>query len=127
MIRRPPRSTRTDTLFPYTTLFRSHRDAAEQRTGNRLHVESKAFVPLHNAAGGREDMCRENEGSDTVFRQYRMGAIDKAVDDRHAARRVAKNDGYALLRLTDTSTDYHDDLSAGIASCDTGDYGIQLN
>src|SRR3546814_14432309 len=28
MIRRPPRSTRTDTLFPYTTLFRSH-DAHE--------------------------------------------------------------------------------------------------
>src|SRR3546814_19800722 len=27
MIRRPPRSTRTDTLFPYTTLFRSRRDA----------------------------------------------------------------------------------------------------
>src|SRR3546814_12924789 len=26
MIRRPPRSTRTDTLFPYTTLFRSHDD-----------------------------------------------------------------------------------------------------
>src|SRR3546814_20206197 len=31
MIRRPPRSTRTDTLFPYTTLFRSHlRDQAGQ-------------------------------------------------------------------------------------------------
>src|SRR3546814_2923545 len=30
MIRRPPRSTRTDTLFPYTTLFRSS-DAAIQR------------------------------------------------------------------------------------------------
>src|SRR3546814_8653750 len=28
MIRRPPRSTRTDTLFPYTTLFRSRGDAA---------------------------------------------------------------------------------------------------
>src|SRR3546814_18139704 len=27
MIRRPPRSTRTSTLFPYTTLFRSHRSA----------------------------------------------------------------------------------------------------
>src|SRR3546814_10937267 len=27
MIRRPPRSTRTDTLFPYTTLFRSRTDA----------------------------------------------------------------------------------------------------
>src|SRR3546814_4316514 len=32
MIRRPPRSTRTDTLFPYTTLFRSGRaDAADER------------------------------------------------------------------------------------------------
>src|SRR3546814_2008088 len=28
MIRRPPRSTRTDTLFPYTTLFRSYRTSA---------------------------------------------------------------------------------------------------
>src|SRR3546814_4651270 len=27
MIRRPPRSTRTDTLFPYTTLFRSNRSS----------------------------------------------------------------------------------------------------
>src|SRR3546814_4737387 len=30
MIRRPPRSTRTDTLFPYTTLFRSSRSQAEE-------------------------------------------------------------------------------------------------
>src|SRR3546814_17036064 len=37
MIRRPPSSTRTDTLFPYTTLFRSHRfvwlSASVERTG----------------------------------------------------------------------------------------------
>src|SRR3546814_4783927 len=31
MIRRPPRSTRTDTLFPYTTLFRSHPRRGRQR------------------------------------------------------------------------------------------------
>src|SRR3546814_8705089 len=30
MIRRPPRSTRTDTLFPYTTLFRSSSPSAPQ-------------------------------------------------------------------------------------------------
>src|SRR3546814_14623076 len=30
MIRRPPRSTRTDTLFPYTTLFRSFRAQSHQ-------------------------------------------------------------------------------------------------
>src|SRR3546814_3950888 len=36
MMRRPPRSTRTDTLFPYTTLFRSRdRDAVE--TANRVY------------------------------------------------------------------------------------------
>src|SRR3546814_1850325 len=37
MIRRPPRSTRTDTLFPYTTLFRSGLDrrAVHQRVGVR--------------------------------------------------------------------------------------------
>src|SRR3546814_6658982 len=32
MIRRPPRSTRTDTLFPYTTLFRSVRSADGRRS-----------------------------------------------------------------------------------------------
>src|SRR3546814_2594735 len=31
MVRRPPRSTRTDTLFPYTTLFRSWAQAADRR------------------------------------------------------------------------------------------------
>src|SRR3546814_19501283 len=39
MIRRPPRSTRTDTLFPYTTLFRSFRTwAASRRGGARRQV-----------------------------------------------------------------------------------------
>src|SRR3546814_12715009 len=38
MIRRPPRSTRTDTLFPYTTLFRSRdvRQAARQHGDRKL-------------------------------------------------------------------------------------------
>src|SRR3546814_1758835 len=35
MIRRPPRSTRTDTLFPYTTLFRSHQHADRVSSGDR--------------------------------------------------------------------------------------------
>src|SRR3546814_11549882 len=33
MIRRPPRSTRTDSLFPYTPLFRSHASGIETTTG----------------------------------------------------------------------------------------------
>src|SRR3546814_3761476 len=39
MIRRPPRSTRTDTLFPYTTLFRSPRGAARYAAAGRARVE----------------------------------------------------------------------------------------
>src|SRR3546814_1918729 len=35
MIRRPPRSTRTDTLFPYTTLFRSPTGAGREGGFNR--------------------------------------------------------------------------------------------
>src|SRR3546814_8989477 len=43
MIRRPPRSTRTDTLFPDTTLFRSHGDA--------VHREHREPVLLVVVAG----------------------------------------------------------------------------
>src|SRR3546814_3760783 len=41
MIRRPPRSTRTDTLFPYTPLFRSGRDFGGDRGGAAM-----GFVPV---------------------------------------------------------------------------------
>src|SRR3546814_11375950 len=51
MIRRPPRSTRTDTLFPYTTLFRSRRalsKAAASPAGARRPGDSRALRPkLH--------------------------------------------------------------------------------
>src|SRR3546814_3649348 len=44
MIRRPPRSTRTDTLFPSTTLFRSH---ALTLTRTHLYVHSCACTHLY--------------------------------------------------------------------------------
>src|SRR3546814_1188230 len=48
MIRRPPRSTRTDTLFPYTTLFRSLDDLVRRNgaeTLNRLRDEARGVAP----------------------------------------------------------------------------------
>src|SRR3546814_11789129 len=45
MIRRPPRSTRTDTLFPYTTLFRSH--------GGRSRSAASPAGDGADRAGGR--------------------------------------------------------------------------
>src|SRR3546814_18885144 len=38
MIRRPPRSTRTDTLFPYTTLFRSVGDVLQEEVDRGIGI-----------------------------------------------------------------------------------------
>src|SRR3546814_16074897 len=48
MIRRPPRSTRTDTLFPYTTLFRS-RDRAAPRMAERRRVQPRKHGARHRS------------------------------------------------------------------------------
>src|SRR3546814_17125086 len=48
MIRRPPRSTRTDTLFPYTTLFRSRhhpRPPARRHAGPGPHLRDRTCAP----------------------------------------------------------------------------------
>src|SRR3546814_1218253 len=50
MIRRPPRSTRTDTLFPYTTLFRS--------TGSQLAEVDHRVPVVHGVSAGETDPCR---------------------------------------------------------------------
>src|SRR3546814_1366398 len=52
MIRRPPRSTRTDTLFPYTTLFRSAGEArrTRRRAGPHRHRARRTGRPLSRLA-----------------------------------------------------------------------------
>src|SRR3546814_5790318 len=45
MIRRPPRSTRTDTLFPYTTRFRSERSGRSACRSGGLNVDFNTDVP----------------------------------------------------------------------------------
>src|SRR3546814_6813479 len=52
MIRRPPRSTRTDTLFPYTTLFRSSQlDHSPISKGGKIH--GREPVVIHKADAQR--------------------------------------------------------------------------
>src|SRR3546814_86672 len=55
MIRRPPRSTRTDTLFPYTTLFRSLDDAdidiLFEQVGGEAVPQGMGTDPLPDASG----------------------------------------------------------------------------
>src|SRR3546814_1413984 len=74
MIRRPPRSTRTDTLFPYTTLFRSldllARHSRELELGKLVAIGTRAGAdadhPIEQINGGNGDdaltrlsQCRE--------------------------------------------------------------------
>src|SRR3546814_18832404 len=66
MSRRPPRSTRTDTLFPYTTLFRSDPSDRWPR------------VPAHQAQGSRP------ADADTIAR-------DPDLDSRLIACRVSRH------------------------------------
>src|SRR3546814_18534974 len=62
MIRRPPRSTRTDTLFPYTTLFRSDlmdfdfRDIGVSATA--MKISRKRLVALDHSKFASEAMVR---------------------------------------------------------------------
>src|SRR3546814_10988034 len=63
MIRRPPRSTRTDTLFPYTTLFRSfdHRDRTDVLLPGLREQPRSAFLiePFQLPAPQHEDATQD--------------------------------------------------------------------
>src|SRR3546814_3496492 len=74
MLRRPPRSTRTDTLFPYTTLFRSRPAAAPIRELAARAVAAGAF----HAVRGRRDVC-------LGFRVLPVGHPARSVPDRAGA------------------------------------------
>src|SRR3546814_1837935 len=75
MIRRPPRSTRTDTLFPYTTLFRSVRT---DRAGGRS-IAGSGRIPRETDRGGYDEPrpCR---------RRARAEPAADAGDFRRGAR-----------------------------------------
>src|SRR3546814_1574678 len=82
MIRRPPRSTRTDTLFPYTTLFRSSANAGNVATpatddyrGEEIivtaqkRVESAQKVPIAITALSQKNLEEQKiEGGPDIMR-----------------------------------------------------------
>src|SRR3546814_18624954 len=72
MILRPPRSTRTDTLFPYTTLFRSHVRTAGAAADGATRA-ALAAEPGRTAAGrpARPDHRRVCPGRNAVRKRNR--------------------------------------------------------
>src|SRR3546814_4788945 len=68
MIRRPPRSTRTDTLFPYTTLFRSSRGFRSPSDRDRCRLPPACVKAAIDAkrrpdAGSPEDVARRDSNA----------------------------------------------------------------
>src|SRR3546814_5289522 len=84
MIRRPPRSTRTDTLFPYTTLFRSIPGEHEARATANKSVKSPTprAETFENPVGYVKEDC---------IGLHRVGKADtgKTFDRRSEARSTA--------------------------------------
>src|SRR3546814_10891463 len=72
MIRRPPRSTRTDTLFPYTTLFRS---VAAGRVGRRRFLEDF----LDRALRGLGQLIRQERSEEHTSELQSLMRISYAV------------------------------------------------
>src|SRR3546814_5493581 len=63
MLRRPPRSTRTDTLFPYTTLFRSCNHAPRAvRSRSRTRSDRNVRLTSRQEEEVRPEACRRRGG-----------------------------------------------------------------
>src|SRR3546814_11990583 len=95
MIRRPPRSTRTDTLFPYTTLFRSpvrrdHQQGPRPRQALPERApdlgEAVALQRVHRAAVADEH--RRHAVAGPLVAHVGSSMAGRAVEDRPAGPRL---------------------------------------
>src|SRR3546814_4000251 len=96
MIRRPPRSTRTDTLFPYTTLFRS--GAAGRQCLCQLSRGEQGALAADGAALGREDSGRDCAGVGILVAgraagggsEKPVGVIEQLREDERGLRVIGR-------------------------------------
>src|SRR3546814_1774180 len=94
MIRRPPSSTRTDTLFPYTTLFRSRlaADRARQEAQERQQVrERERVAEKFNTIAGKREAGAHGYGDHNSDWKATPEALRKAVDAYNGANQHTKD------------------------------------
>src|SRR3546814_5756152 len=116
MIRRPPISTRIDTLFPYTTLFRSKElrdrqpstetqhspgDRPQQRGSRRRPREHCTAISLRPYRGvkqdGLEDLAIDNEKGQTEQKPRRPARQRGRSEEHPSALQSLKRNSYAAF------------------------------
>src|SRR3546814_3652642 len=117
MIRRPPRSTRTDTLFPYTTLFRSQHDGPDghspqfdtegpDRAGGAVPDPDRRGLAAHRRRRlrpSRAQRCRR-----TAVHGDSAGNAGKA----YAEPRMVRSSGHHHLLFADRSEEHTTELQS---------------
>src|SRR3546814_20001399 len=73
MIRRPPRSTRTDTLFPYTTLFRSHDVLNNEHALEDMHISQEKVQEVKKDASDDTKPRKAAYDLELLFDNYQIG------------------------------------------------------
>src|SRR3546814_11138625 len=88
MIRRPPRSTRTDTLFPYTTLFRSDEEGidAEVIDLRTLRPLDKKTVLKSLARTNRMVVVEEGWPTCSIASEIAAICMEEGFEDRKSTR-----------------------------------------
>src|SRR3546814_4461079 len=93
MIRRPPRSTRTDTLFPYTTLFRSTKREEAGHFGNRIG----AFPDRHHFL---ERLAVARIGAEPCVEFVALTFSENAIGDAPARSEEHTSELQSLMRIS---------------------------
>src|SRR3546814_3661771 len=104
MIRRPPRSTRTDTLFPYTTLFRSIRCSGN--LGLSVRADANRHARFAATLGGAVAGCDTASavGDDAGPHHAREHAAGLEPGDPGAVRQRAQDGAAAVARIAADTT-----------------------
>src|SRR3546814_18310366 len=96
MIRRPPRSTLTDTLVPYTTLFRSRVELRLAGAAGDLGLIKVALVDLDHIVADQDRLAHAHR-RELDF----AGALERPIFDESLGQRAAHDDGAVVAQHQD--------------------------
>src|SRR3546814_8208135 len=120
MIRRPPRSTRTDTLFPYTTLFRSRidtqfRDRARKHGGCVQVGERRGRRRVGQVVSGHVDGLHRGDrplvgGGDALLKLAHVGGERRLI--AHGRRNTTEQRRHFRTRLGERSEEHKSEIQS---------------